>query len=128
MDPLTITVAGIFLLMMLIGILGILQIGAKTPGADDLGMGRTNCLPRIRTNELLVLQFLSMVGVPVLMIGFSVALPALRNPLLLGIGALVGLFLPRSWLSGSTFGRMALVAGLLVLVVWFALVLMLRST
>jgi hypothetical protein len=82
----------------------------------------------MRIDELLVLRCLSIVGVPLLMIVFSVSVPALRNPLFLMIGALAGFFLPGARLTGSTFGRMALVAGLILAAVWFVLVLMLQST
>ena len=82
---------------------------------------------RIRTNDLLALQCLSVVGVALLMIIFSVALPALRNPLFLMFGAVAGFFLPRSLLSGSTVGRIALVAGLILIVIDCVLVLVLQS-
>ena len=128
MGPLTIAVDLAVGLLLLILVLGILDVGARVPGANDLGMGRTNYRPKITTNELLALRVLSIVGVPLLMIVFSVAVPALRNPAFLMVGALVGLLLPGFWLNGSTFGRIALVAGLILAAVCFVLVLMLRST
>jgi hypothetical protein len=128
MDPLTIAVDVAVGLLLLILIVGIREVGANVPGANDLDMGRANYLPRIRTNKLLALRILSIVGVPLLMIVFSVALPALRNPLFLAIGALVGFFLPGSWLSGSRFSRFALVAGLILAAVWFVLVIALQGT
>jgi hypothetical protein len=85
-------------------------------------------LPRIRTNELLALRALSIVGVPLLMIVLSVALPALRNPAFLMVGAFVGFFLPGILLNGSRFGRVALAAGLALAAICFVLVLMLQST
>jgi hypothetical protein len=141
MDPLTIAGSGgTYVALLLILILWSLAIRADERGANVLVTGETNepgqdqprptrnFLSRIRTNELLVLQCLSMVGVPLLMIAFSVAVPALRNPLFLMIGALAGFVLPRSWLGGSTFGRIALVAGLILAALWIVLVLMLQGT
>ena len=71
-------------------------------------------LLRIKPDEPLVLYSLSIVGVPLLMIAFSLVLPALRNPLFLVIGALVGSSLPSFWLNGSRFAMVALVAGLVL--------------
>ena len=106
MDPLTIAGSGgTYVALLLILILWSLAIRADERGANVLVTGETNepgqdqprptrnFLSRIRTNELLVLQCLSMVGVPLLMIAFSVAVPALRNPLFLMIGALAGFVL-----------------------------------
>ena len=141
MDPLTIAGSGgTYVALLLILILWSLAIRADERGANVLVTGETNepgqdqprptrnFLSRIRTNELLVLQCLSMVGVPLLMIAFSVAVPALRNPLFLMIGALAGFALPGSSLGGSTSGRIALVAGLALAAVWVALILMLQGT
>lgn len=45
-----------------------------------------------------------IVGIPVLMVALSLWVPALRNPLILGIGALVGVLLSRFWLSRRSVG------------------------
>ena len=72
---------------------------------------------------------LSIVGVPLLMIVFSVVVPALRNPAFLFVGALLGLLLPGSWVGGSRFdSRVALAAGLILVAVYFGLVLILVQT
>ena len=76
-------------------------------------------------DEILVLRGLAVAGVPLLMIVFSVAVPALRNPLFLLIGALFGLFLPGWWRSGSTIGRIALVAGLVLAAIYLVLIVVL---
>jgi hypothetical protein len=85
-------------------------------------------LLRITGDDLRVLRGLSIVGVPILMVVLSVGVPVLRNPLFLGIGALIGFFLPGFWLGASTVGRTALVAGLILTVVYCVLVLMLQRT
>src|SRR4029453_16747779 len=61
---------------------------------------------KIKVSEFLALWALSIFGVPFLMIVFSLGLPALRNPLFLVIGALVGFLLPRFWLSRRKAGRL----------------------
>jgi hypothetical protein len=128
MDPLTLGVVGLVLLIL---ILCSLAIRAKARGPNILSMVGTyepdqvqsrsmrDILPSIRINELLALRALSVVGVPLLMIVFSVAVPALRNPVFLMMGALVGFLLPGAWLSGSTFGRFALVAVTAVFVIFW---------
>lgn len=131
MDPLTLGVFGLALLTL---ILLILAIRVTARPASVLDRGGTNepsmrdSLLRIRTDELLALRCLSIVGVPLLMIVFSVALPALGNPLFLMAGALVGFLLPGFWLNGSRFGRMALVAGLILAAVCLVLVVILLQT
>jgi len=44
--------------------------------------------------------------VPILMVILSLGLPALRNPLFLVVGALIGFLLPRFWLSRRKAGRL----------------------
>ena len=84
--------------------------------------------PDVGGNELslrgpLALYGASIIGIPLLMIAFSIALPALRNPLFLMIGALLGGFLPSVLLNGSRFWRFALLAGLILAAACFALLL-----
>ena len=82
----------------------------------------------VKGSAPLSLWVLSIVGVPLLMIVFSVVVPALRNPAFLFVGALLGLLLPGSWVGGSRFSRVALAAGLILVAVYFGLVLILVQT
>src|SRR6186997_1540633 len=61
---------------------------------------------RLKPSEYLVIWAATIVGVPLVMILLSVALPTLRNPFLLLIGAFVGFFLPRLWLGRRKSGRL----------------------
>lgn len=54
---------------------------------------------KLKVSEFLVLWAASTIGLPVLFLVFSVALPALGNPLALLGGALLGFLLPRFWLN-----------------------------
>ena len=119
MDPLTLLVVGLApIAVILMGLAirdymrgpNLLSIaGTHEPDQVQPGSMR-ELLVRIKTDELLVQRVLSIVGVPLLMFVFSVALPALRNPLFLLVGAFAGAFLPELWLNGSRFARFALVA------------------
>jgi tight adherence protein B len=62
---------------------------------------------RLKPSEFLLIWAGSILGIPLLMVLFSAFLPALRNPLFLLVGALVGFLLPRFWLArrrGSRLG------------------------
>ena len=61
---------------------------------------------RLKVSEFLAIWAASIIGVPLLMVVLSVGLPALRNPLFLIIGALVGFLLPRFWLSRRKSSRL----------------------
>ena len=61
---------------------------------------------RLKVSEYLVIWAASTVGVPILMVVLSVAFPALRNPIFLLIGALVGFMLPRFWLNRRKSSRL----------------------
>jgi tight adherence protein B len=61
---------------------------------------------KIKVSEFLALWAVSIVGVPILMVILSLGLPALRNPLFLVVGALIGFLLPRFWLSRRKAGRL----------------------
>ena len=135
MDPLTLVVVGLAPFAVILLILAIRDyarpnlvsiVGTHEPDQVQPGSMR-ELLVRIKTDELLVQRVLSIVGVPLLMVVFSVALPALRNPLFLLVGAFAGAFLPELWLNGSRFGRIALVAGLVLAAVAFVLVAVLRT-
>ena len=61
---------------------------------------------RLKVSEFLAIWAASIIGIPLLMFVFSVGLPALRSPLLLITGALVGFLLPRLWLSRRKSSRL----------------------
>jgi tight adherence protein B len=61
---------------------------------------------RLKVSEYLVIWAASTVGVPLLMIVLSLGLPALRNPIFLLIGLLIGFMLPRFWLGRRKSGRL----------------------
>jgi tight adherence protein B len=60
---------------------------------------------KLKVSEYLALWAGTTVGVPLLMIAFSVVMPGLRNPLVLLIGGLIGFMLPRFWLGRRKAGR-----------------------
>ena len=61
---------------------------------------------RLKPSEFLAIWAVSIIGVPLAMVVFSLGLPALRNPLFLVVGALIGFLLPRFWLSRRKAGRL----------------------
>ncbi len=61
---------------------------------------------KLKPSEYLFIWAGCIVGVPVAMALLSVVLPTLGNPLALLIGAVVGFFLPRFWLSRRKNGRL----------------------
>src|SRR6478672_2738578 len=61
---------------------------------------------KLKPSEYLVIWAASIVGVPLLMVLLSVAMPTLRNPFLLVVGLFVGFFLPRFWLGRRKSGRL----------------------
>jgi tight adherence protein B len=60
---------------------------------------------QLKVSEYLALWAGVTVGVPLVMLAFSLVLPALRNPLILLVGLLVGFMLPRFWLNRRKSGR-----------------------
>jgi tight adherence protein B len=62
---------------------------------------------KIKVSEFLAIWAASILGVPFLMIVFSLGLPALRSPLALLLGALIGFFLPRLWLGRRKSARLS---------------------
>ena len=62
---------------------------------------------KLKPSEFLAIWAVSIIGVPLAMIVFSLGLPALRNPLFLIVGALIGFLLPRFWLSRRKAGRLS---------------------
>ena len=60
----------------------------------------------LKPSEFLGIWAGSIVGVPLFMFLLSAFLPALRNPLFLLIGIVIGFFLPRFWLARRRNGRL----------------------
>ena len=60
----------------------------------------------LKVSEYLMIWAGTTVGVPLLMIVFSLGLPALGSPILLLVGALIGFLLPRFWLGRRKSGRL----------------------
>ncbi len=61
---------------------------------------------KLKVSEFLGIWAGSTIGVPILFVVLSLGLPALRNPLALLVGALVGFLLPRFWLGRRKGGRL----------------------
>ncbi len=61
---------------------------------------------RLKVSEYLAIWAGCIVGIPLLMLVFSVAVPTLGNPIVLLVGALVGFFLPRLWLGRRKSSRL----------------------
>ncbi len=60
---------------------------------------------QLKVSEYLFLWAGVTIGVPLVMLAFSVVFPALGNPLFLIIGLLIGFMLPRFWLGRRKSGR-----------------------
>lgn len=66
----------------------------------------TQFLLRVPAREFVVLWIAFIVGIPVAMTVFSVALPPMRNPLFLVVGGLVGFLVMRQfWLMRQNADR-----------------------
>jgi tight adherence protein B len=61
---------------------------------------------KLKPSEFLAIWAGSIVGIPFLMIVFSVGFPALRSPIALLVGVFIGFFLPRMWLGRRKSGRL----------------------
>jgi tight adherence protein B len=61
---------------------------------------------KLKPSEYLIIWAGSTIGVPILMLVFSLFLPALGNPIALLIGVLIGFWLPRFWLGRRKSGRL----------------------
>jgi tight adherence protein B len=61
---------------------------------------------KLKPSEFLAIWGASIIGVPLLFIVFSLGLPALRTPIALLVGVLLGFFLPRMWLGRRKSGRL----------------------
>ena len=62
---------------------------------------------RLKVSEYLALWAGSTVGLPILFVLLSVGLPALRSPIALLAGALIGFMIPRLWLARRKAGRLS---------------------
>jgi tight adherence protein B len=61
---------------------------------------------RLKVSEYLLIWAGATIGVPILMVLVSVAMPGLRNPIVLLFGLLIGFMLPRFWLGRRKNGRL----------------------
>ncbi len=61
---------------------------------------------KLKVSEFLGIWAASTIGLPLIFLVFSIVLPALRSPIALLIGALVGFLLPRLWLGRRKGGRL----------------------
>jgi tight adherence protein B len=61
---------------------------------------------KLKVSEYLAIWAASIIGVPLIMLVFSIALSALRNPIALLVGAFIGFMLPRFWLGRRKGGRL----------------------
>jgi len=61
---------------------------------------------RLKVSEYLLLWAISTVAVPASFLALSVFLPGLRNPIVLLVGVLIGVWLPRFWLSSRRSSRL----------------------
>jgi tight adherence protein B len=61
---------------------------------------------KLKPSEFLAIWAGSIIGVPLLFVALSIGLPALRTPIALLAGALLGFLLPRLWLSRRKGGRL----------------------
>jgi tight adherence protein B len=61
---------------------------------------------KLKPSEFLAIWGAAIVGIPILFVFASVALPALRSPIALLVGAFLGFWLPRFWLGRRKAGRL----------------------
>ena len=61
---------------------------------------------KLKVSEFLGIWAASIVGIPILFVVLSLGLPALRSPLALLVGALMGFILPRFWLGRRKGSRL----------------------
>ncbi len=61
---------------------------------------------KLKPSEFLAIWAGSIIGVPILFVVLSLGLPALRTPIALLAGALIGFILPRFWLGRRKGGRL----------------------
>ena len=82
----------------------------KVVEARDFGANLAREIARadlkLKVSEYLAIWAGATIGVPFVMLFLSVGLPALRNPIILLVGGIVGFFLPRLWLGRRKGGRL----------------------
>ena len=61
---------------------------------------------RLKPSEYLAIWAGTTIGVPLLMLVFSIVFPTLGNPIVLVVGLLIGFMLPRFWLGRRKSGRL----------------------
>ena len=61
---------------------------------------------KLKVSEFLGIWAAATLGVPLLFVALSIGVPALRNPVALLVGAIVGFLLPRLWLGRRKNGRL----------------------
>jgi tight adherence protein B len=61
---------------------------------------------RLKPSEFLAIWAASIIGIPLIMLAFSLALPALGSPIALLIGGFIGFLLPRFWLGRRKASRL----------------------
>ncbi len=61
---------------------------------------------KLKPSEYLMIWAGTTVGIPLAMLGLSVVLPSLANPILLLVGGFIGFMLPRFWLGRRKNGRL----------------------
>ena len=61
---------------------------------------------KLKVSEYLAIWAASTLGVPIIFLFLSIGLPALRNPVMLLVGAIVGFLIPRLWLGRRKGGRL----------------------
>jgi tight adherence protein B len=82
----------------------------KVVEARDFGANLAREIARadlkLKVSEYLAIWAGSTIGVPFVMLFLSVGLSALRNPIVLLVGGIIGFFLPRLWLGRRKGGRL----------------------
>src|SRR3954468_24660791 len=82
----------------------------KVVEARDFGANLAREIARadlkLKVSEYLAIWAGAIVGIPILFVLLSVAISALRSPVALLFGALIGFFLPRIWLGRRKGGRL----------------------
>jgi tight adherence protein B len=61
---------------------------------------------KLKVSEYLAIWAAATLGVPFIFLFLSIGLPALRNPIMLLVGGIVGFMLPRLWLGRRKGGRL----------------------
>jgi tight adherence protein B len=82
----------------------------KVVEARDFGANLSRDIARadlkLKVSEFLMLWVATTIGLPLLFLALSLVLPALRSPIALLFGALIGFMLPKLWLGRRKAGRL----------------------